>query len=171
MIADVLINAAFMINALTFNINHVTIAQPVVVTERYYYNNPVLEIPKVNLKKEVYPNDSYMNNVDRNIQVISGSSMPNYDGGNLILASHSGSSSIAYFKHLEMIGYNDEVYVYYKNKKYRYIIGDIYDVPKTGYVEIKRKKDKSAVTLITCKKGTNMQTVYIGYLVTAEKTP
>jgi len=147
------------------------IANPTIISEKIYYENPTLEIPKVNLKKELYPNDPDKNNVDKNIQVIDGSSMPNIVGGNLILASHSGNSDIAYFKHLDDLNYNDEFYIYYKNKKYRYVIGDIYDVWKSGYVEIKRDKSKSAVTLITCKKGTNMQTVYIGYLVSLSKTP
>ena len=97
--------------------------------------------------------------------------MPNIQNGNFILAAHSGNSNIAYFKNLDKLSYNSEVYVYYQNRKYRYIIGDIYDVLKTGYVEIKRNKNKSAITLITCKKGTNLQTVYIGYLITATKTP
>lgn len=173
MITNVLISAVATLSTkvTVFNDNIQVNYAPIVITERYYYNNPVLEIPKVNLKKEVFPNDLYLNNVDRNIQVISGSSMPNVTHGNLILASHSGSSSIAYFKHLDMINYNDVVYVYYKDKKYKYVIGEIYDVPKTGYVEIKRRRELNAVTLITCKKGTNMQTVYIGYLVSLEKTP
>ena len=127
--------------------------------------NPVLEIPKINLHQEFYPNDKIKNNVDKNIQVINGSVMPNKKG-NVILAAHSGTSAIAYFKHLDQLKINDVVYVEYNNKKYKYIISDIYDVFKTGYVSIKRNKDKQTLTLITCKKNTNMQTVYIGYLNT-----
>lgn len=148
-----------------------TIAKPVYVLDHSYYQNPMLEIPKVNLKKEVYPEDPIKNNVDKNIEVIEGSSMPDKVGGNLILASHSGDSNIAYFKHLDMLTFNDEFYIYYKNKKYKYVIGDIYDVEKSGYVEIKRDRSKNATTLITCKKNTNKQTVYIGYLVSSSKTP
>ena len=168
MISTVLINAV----ALLIDINiKPSITNPIIVTEQIYYKNPVLEIPKVKLKQEVYPNDINKNHVDKGIQVISGSKMPDISNGNFILASHSGNSSIAYFKNLNQINFNDSFYIYYKDKKYRYIIGDIYDVPKTGYVEIKRNKSKSSTTLITCKKGTNMQTVYIGYLVSTEKTP
>ena len=170
MILGVITNMIAMLTMNAYEIK-LDVAEPVVINEKLYYENPTLEIPKVNLKKEVYPNDKEKNNVDKNIEVINGSSMPNVTNGNLILASHSGNSSIAYFKHLDKLDYNDEFYVYYKNKKYRYVIGDIYDVWKTGYVEIKRDKSKSAVTLITCKKGTNMQTVYIGYLVSISKTP
>ena len=159
MIAATLIKITMFMQQLTLDIN---VAKPIIKVEHYYYQNPVLE---------VYPNNQEKNTVDKGIQVISGSSMPNIQNGNFILAAHSGNSNIAYFKNLDKLSYNSEVYVYYQNRKYRYIIGDIYDVLKTGYVEIKRNKNKSAITLITCKKGTNLQTVYIGYLITATKTP
>ena len=168
MIAATLIKITMFMQQLTLDIN---VAKPIIKVEHYYYQNPVLEIPKINLKKEVYPNNQEKNTVDKGIQVISGSSMPNIQNCNFILAAHSGNSNIAYFKSLDKLSYNSEVYVYYQNRKYRYIIGDIYDVLKTGYVEIKRNKNKSAITLITCKKGTNLHTVYIGYLITATKTP
>lgn len=125
-------------------------------------SNPVLSIPKIGLKQEFYPDDKIKNNVDKGIQVIDGSLMPD-NGGNLILASHSGNSSIAYFKHLDLLNIGDKVYVIYKENKYLYVISDIYDVEKTGFVEIKRK-NKQTLTLITCKKNTNKQTVFIGYL-------
>ncbi len=127
------------------------------------HKNPILEIPLINLKQEFYPNDKIKNDVNKNIEVISGSSMPE-GNGNLILASHSGNSSISYFKNLDKLKINDIAYIHYKNKRYKYIIKDIYDVLKTGYVTIKRDKTKQTLTLITCKKNTNMQTVYIGYL-------
>lgn len=132
------------------------------ITSADYNNNPVLSIPKINLNQEFYPNDKVKNNVDKGIQVIDGSTMPNKNG-NLILASHSGSSSIAYFKHLDLLNIGDKVYVIYMGKKYSYIISSIYDVEKTGFVEIKRD-NRQTLTLITCKKNTNKQTVFIGYL-------
>lgn len=126
------------------------------------YSSPVLSIPKINLNQEFYPNDKFKNNVDQGIQVIDGSIMPDKNG-NLILASHSGSSSIAYFKHLDLLNVGDKVYVIYNDMKYSYVISNIYDVEKTGFVEIKRD-NRQTITLITCKKNTNKQTVFIGYL-------
>jgi len=125
--------------------------------------NPVLEIPKINLKQEFYPDDKEKNTVDKGIQVIETSKMPNQKG-NLILASHSGNTDIAYFKHLDRLNINDIAFIYYKSIKYKYIITNIYEVEKTGYVDIKRNKNKQTLTLITCKKNTNKQTVFIGYL-------
>ena len=164
-----LVKAVAIVVTMTNTMTISDIAKPTIKTEVYNYNNPVIEIPKINLKKEVYPNDKTKNNVDKNIEVIEGSKMPNEKHSNFILASHSGSSSIAYFKHLDQVTYNDIVYIYYQNIKYRYIINDIYDVAKTGYIEIKRLQNKNAITLVTCKKNSNLQTVYIGYLEITEK--
>lgn len=138
-----------------------------VLQEKLYYENPIIEIEKIDLKQEFYPYDKDKNVVDKNIQVINGSKMPDVVNSNLILASHSGNSSIAYFKNLDKLNVSDTVYIYYKDRKYKYVIADIYEVEKTGYVEIKRRHDKNTLTLITCKRGTNKQFVFIGYLVLA----
>lgn len=132
---------------------------------------PVLEIPKIKLSQEFYPKDKKLNTVDKNIQVIETSQMPDIKNSNLILAAHSGSSKVGYFKNLDQLKLKDSVYIIYKNKRYQYILKDIYDVIKTGYVNIKRDKDKNTITLITCKKNTNKQTIFIGYLSKVEKTP
>ncbi len=124
----------------------------------------ILEIPKINLKQGFFEYNSPLNTVDKNIEVIETSKMPDIKNSNLILASHSGNSEIAYFKHLDQLVIGDKIYLYYDNKKYKYVIDDIYDRNKTGYIEIIRDKNKNTITLITCKKKTNMQTVFIGYL-------
>lgn len=125
--------------------------------------NLSLVIPKISLTKELYPEDKINNTVDKNIQVIETSVMPNVKHGNLILAAHSGNSKVGYFKHLDQLKINDEIYVYYKGIKYPYILKSIYDQEKTGYIKIKRDRNKQTLTLITCKKNTNKQTVYISY--------
>ena len=124
----------------------------------------VLEIPKINLMQGFYEYSSPLNTVDKNIEVIETSQMPDIKNSNLILAAHSGSSKLGYFKHLDEINISDEVIVDYNGKDYYYIINDIYDAKKTGYIDIYRNKEKTTITLITCKKNTNLQTVYIGYL-------
>lgn len=124
----------------------------------------VLEIPKINLRQGFFEYGSPLNTVDKNIEVIETSQMPDIENSNLILAAHSGNSAIAYFKHLDQLEIGDIVYINYQDKQYKYIIDNIYDKNKTGYIEIIRDKDKNTITLITCKKNTNMQTVFIGYL-------
>lgn len=125
----------------------------------------VLEIPKINLKKGLNNINSKYNNVSYNIQILKESSMPDVEIGNLILAGHNGSSSVSFFRNLEKLKKDNDVFIYYNGFKYRYKIDKFYDVNKTGKVSIKRES-KTSITLITCKKGTNdKQVVYIGYLV------
>ena len=60
-----------------------------------------LRIPKIELNRGFYNITSTLNNVNKNIYVHPASTFPNnVSGNNLILASHSGSSSISYFKKL-----------------------------------------------------------------------
>lgn len=125
----------------------------------------ILEIPIINLKRGIVSFDSYYNNVNYNIQIINGSSMPNEKKGNLILAGHNGNDSISYFSKLDNLEINDDIYVYYNKNKYIYKLSNIYDVSKNGIAIIKRDKDKNTITLITCKRGTtDTQTIYIAYL-------
>ena len=121
-----------------------------------------LQIDKVNLRQGLVSKNSYYNNVNRNIQILKQSSMPDKEKGNVILASHSGTSSISYFKNLYKLNLGDEAKIYYKNNVYLYKIVNIYNVPKNGTVEIKRDYTKSCLTLITCTKNSKTeQTVYI----------
>ena len=102
--------------------------------------------------------------------MIQQSSFPNVEHGNLILAAHSGNCSICYFDKLYKLSIGDKALVYYKNYKYSYKLVDIYNVPKTGEVEIKRDPDKTVLTLITCTHNSDTeQTVYIFELVKKEK--
>lgn len=125
----------------------------------------ILEIPSINLKKEFYAFDSINNQIDKNILLIKESTMPDEDKGNLILAAHRGNSPVAYFNDLHKIKENDAIIIYYQKKKYIYQYCNRYDVLKNGRVKIKRDDNKTTITLITCKKGKNLQTVFIGYLV------
>ena len=107
--------------------------------------------------------------MDKNIQTIYPSDYPDVNGGNLILAAHSGSSSIAYFKHLYQLNNDDQINIIYNNDKYIYKITNIYTTPKNGEVAIYRDKDKTTLTLITCTKNDETtQTVYISELIRKE---
>ncbi len=133
----------------------------------YYFG--YLQIPKINLNQGLVPLNSKANNVNKNIQTIYPSDMPDVENGNLILAAHSGTSSISYFKNLYKLTTNDQVYVLYNNIKYIYNIVNIYTVPKNGEVAIRRDGNKTVITLVTCTKNDNTtQTVYIGELIRKE---
>lgn len=122
----------------------------------------ILEIPKINLKKGFLNINSKYNTIDYNVTVIKTSTYPDVDKGNFILAAHSGTASISYFKNLYKLKKGDKANIYYKNKKYTYKIVKIYDQPKTGKLSIYRDYSKTTLTLITCTKDNKKtQTLYI----------
>lgn len=133
-------------------------------SEKYNYIS-VLEIPKIGLKKGLNSINSKYNNVNYNIQIIIGSDMPDVDKGNFILASHNGGGYKAFFKRLNELNKDDIVNVYYQGYKYEYKISFSYEIAKTGFANIQKNGNKTAITLITCKKNTrDTQIVYVGYL-------
>ena len=122
-----------------------------------------IEIPKIDLRRYLYKVDAYQNNVDKNIEVLKSSDMPDVKEGNLILAGHNGNTSVGHFRNLHKLSLGDDIIVNYKGKSYNYEVSKIYDVLKTGTVAIKRDKNKNTITLITCL-GSDRQLVVIGYL-------
>ena len=139
-----------------------TTTKPVVNIDytKYYVGN--ISIPKIDLKRGFVSKDSKYNNVNRNIYIVPESDYPDKEGGNFILASHSGTSSISFFKNLYKLTLGDKVDITYNNKNYTYIITNIYTDLKDGDVAIKRNKNKTTLTLITCTRGDKTtQTIYI----------
>lgn len=130
-------------------------------TSNYNYIG-VLEIPKINIKRGFLNIKDKGNNVNKNLQVIKGSDMPNVKNGNLIIAAHSGNSYISYFKNLHKLSNDDIAYVYFNNIKYTYKVAGKYDAEKNGKVTIHRDNKKNTLTLITCSQtDKTKQIVYI----------
>lgn len=130
-------------------------------TSNYNYIG-VLEIPKINIKRGLLNIKDKGNNVNKNLQVIKGSDMPNVKNGNLIIAAHSGNSYISYFKNLYKLSNDDVAYVYFNNIKYTYKVAGKYDAEKNGKVTIHRDNKKNTLTLITCSQtDKTKQIVYI----------
>lgn len=124
-----------------------------------------LNIPKINLMKGFLDKRSTENDVEKNILVVEGSSYPEVDKGNLILAGHSGTGWKAFFNDLYKLNKGDVAYVTYKNKKYTYKIVNIYTQPKIGTIAIYRNYDKTTLTLVTCTNDdSTTQTIYIAEL-------
>lgn len=126
----------------------------------------VLEIPKISLKRGFYNIDSKYNNIQYNVTMVAGSTLPDVVNGNLILMAHSGDAYISYFAYLYKLNVGDYAYVTYNGIKYKYQIVNIYEVPKNGVVRIQRNYSKTSLTMITCTKNNDStQTVYISELV------
>ncbi len=121
----------------------------------------VIEIPKINLKKGIYPKDSYLNSINNGIEILKEAEYPEIPNSNFILASHSGSSYISYFKDLDKISIEDEIFIFYKKIQYKYRVVNKYEVDKTGKASIIRNFDKRTLTLITCKKNYDKQIIFI----------
>ena len=67
-----------------------------------------LEIPKINLKRDIYSLANPHNNVEENVTILT-------DTENLIvLAAHSGPGDIAYFNDLDKLILNDTINLTYK---------------------------------------------------------
>lgn len=138
------------------------------VIQEFYDYIAVLKIPKINLEKGLVSKDSKYNNVYKNVTILKESDMPDIKNGNVILASHAGSSNVAYFKNLYKLKKNDEVYIFYNGLKYTYIVNNITEVDKDGKVIISRIPNENLLTLITCKIGTKKQIVIVCKLKESE---
>ena len=125
----------------------------------------VLKIPKIKLVRGLVDRNSYQNNIKYNVQILKDSSMPDEDKGNVILAAHSGNARISYFKNLDKLAIGDDISIEYNSVIYNYKVVDIYLIDKTGTAEIIRDKNKSTLTLITCKHNTNKQIIVIAELI------
>ena len=124
----------------------------------------VLKIPKIKLVRGLVDRNSYQNNIKYNVQILKDSSMPDEEKGNVILAAHSGNARISYFKNLDKLVIGDDISIEYNSVIYNYKVVDIYLIDKTGTAEIIRDKNKSTLTLITCKHNTNKQIIVIAEL-------
>ena len=121
----------------------------------------VLKIDKIKLEKGIYNISSKNNNVNKNIQLLKESDMPDKENGNVIIAGHSGNSYMAYFKNLVKLNNGDEAKIFYNGKTYIYNLIKSYEVDKTGKVPLVKNKDRQTLTLITCKHNTNKQIVFV----------
>ena len=121
-----------------------------------------LEIPAINLKKGFLDINSKYNTIDYNVTVIKTAVFPDVKNGNFILAAHSGTATISYFRNLYKLKKGDIANIYYKRKKYSYKLVKKYDVDKNGQLSIYRNYKKTTLTLITCTKDNKKsQTIYI----------
>lgn len=112
-----------------------------------------LSVPDVNIKRGFVSIDSKYNSVKYNIMVIEGSTMPDVDKGNLIIAAHRGNSSVSFFDKLYKVEIGSYAYVNYNNKTYKYELKNTYDEKKDGVLTIRRNADASCLTLITCNRN------------------
>jgi len=110
----------------------------------------ILEIPKIKLKKGILNKNNRDNNIEKNVMILKESSYPN-ETGNIFLAAHSGTGKKSFFNNLSKLSINDKAILYYKEKKYIYIVTKIYESQKKNTVLI-RTDSNNNLFLITCSQ-------------------
>ena len=129
-----------------------------------------LTIPKINFMKGFLDSRSVNNDVDKNIMILEGSTYPDVEKGNFIIAGHSGNAWKSFFRDLHNVEIGDKAYVSYKGKKYEYTVKNKYKQQKTGKLAIYRDYSKTTLTLITCTNNdSTTQTVFIAELTNVEE--
>ena len=155
------------INDSKIKVNIVSIDNEITINNEEVNNYlGVISIPKINLEQGFYGIDNPMNNVDKNIELISNSNMPDVENGTLILAAHSGNDRVSYFNKLYKLNIDDEIEIIYNKSKYLYKLIDIYEVEKTGSITLHNINNITSLVLVTCSNfNDNLQVVYISRLV------
>ena len=138
-----------IISILTLRISNEEILYPQKVWIKNNDNIGKIIINKINLNEKIYDINSTNNTSEKHVAILNGSNEPEINNSILILAAHSGVGDIAYFNNLDKLNLNDEVIIYYKNKKYKYIVNDIWEEKKNGYIHI-NNDDKRQLILTTC---------------------
>lgn len=110
----------------------------------------ILEIPKIWLKKGIYPKDDLRNNIDKNIMILNMNNNLEY----IVLVSHSGNAANAYFKDLYKLYFDDSVIIYYNKQKIEYKVNRIYRYDKKKKFSL-NQNDKKKLILITCLNKEN----------------
>jgi len=108
-----------------------------------------LIIDKINLTETLYDIKSSKNNIEEHVSILKESTFPNKQNSTLILAAHSGPTSISFFNDLNQLEIEDEIKVIYQNKTYIYLVKEIWREKKNGYIHI-NKENKRQLVLTTC---------------------
>ena len=118
----------------------------------------ILKIDKIHLSQSYYPKESSLNTVDKGIEQLS-NCKPN-NSCTIVLAAHSGTSKISYFKNLDQLTKNDQATIIYKEKTYSYRLVEILYQEKTGFITI--PKNTYDLVLTTCnKENDTIQNIYL----------
>lgn len=128
-----------------------------------------LMIEKINLDQPLYDINSPNNNVEENVTILKGSSLPTDNKGTIFLAAHSGTGDIAYFNDLDKLKVNDEIIFKYNNINYHYLVDKIFEEEKDGDIEITKSSDNQLVLTTCSKKDSKKQLIVNSNLIQKEE--
>ena len=124
----------------------------------------ILKIPKINLRQGFYNVNSKNNDVSKNITILKESTMPSIDGSIIYLVAHSGYGYLAYFKDLNKLGLDDQVYLDMNHHTYQYVVSDIYEIEKNGKIIVNHNIHDNYLILSTCSNN-DKQLVVVSKLI------
>ena len=104
-----------------------------------------VQIPKINLNKNLYKIGSKLNNVEENVTILE-SDLPSI----IVLAAHSGTGKNAFFKDLNKLNINDTINLTYTNANYTYNVINIFEQDRLFLTTCSYNKNKQLI--IECKK-------------------
>ena len=110
----------------------------------------ILEIPKINLKVQVYPTTNEMV-LREGIGVLDGTSLPiGGDGNHSVLTGHSGLSLENMFTNLHELELGDHFYINILGDVHAYELDRIQTVLPDDTSHFEKVPDKDYITLVTC---------------------
>ena len=133
----------------------------------YFYHESVdslhsleLVIPDIDFKMNINDIDSQFNDVDYNVELLEFSNIRN---NVYFFASHSGNGDNCYFNRVKELDIGENIYVYINDDLLVYEIIDIYNIIKSGYMEVDENLE-NVIFLITCSDY-NRQLIVKGLLI------
>ena len=106
-------------------------------------------INKIKINNNLYDINSKKNNIEENVTILKDSILPPSKNSIIFIAAHSGNGKKAYFKNLNKLKEKDNIIITYKNKNYNYIVNEIWESKKNGYINI-QKEETNQLILTTC---------------------
>ena len=163
--SDILYPVSYNIPPTVKNYKEINVTQP---TDNFYAK---IEIPEINIKEKLVPISSEENNVNKSIEILFPSKMPDKKNSILILAAHSGNSKVSYFKNLNKLNKDNKVFITYNNIIYIYKLLKVEKQLKNGAIEINRIKNNNMLVLTTCDPDyKDMQLILIFILEDSKNT-
>ncbi|MDD2207974.1 MAG: sortase [Bacilli bacterium] len=146
-------------NKQAFTYKHQEIINTQIIKTKTFYAK--IKIPKISLDKSLSTYDSLDNNVNKSIEILYPSIMPNQEKGLLILAAHSGNSKVSFFKDLYLLEKDDLIYINYNNYIFNYKIINIERQNKTGEISINKNVFNNILILTTCDQEDKSKQIII----------
>lgn len=114
-----------------------------------YYNDKIIYVPKINLYKKIEKANNNFSNMNYNIVYYNNFNV----NDKIILFAHSGMGFGTYFNRIDELNKSDELFLFDKNKEYKYYVYDKYLVNENDIYLMNNEMNSNKLLLITCDKN------------------